>query len=116
VLGVRRKLLVPNRENPKRVQINDFVLDLFQELDYHRLMWTYHILQSFPKRNQENLYVKLGHLFDNEYLGRNYNSDYRKPGSAALFWWLRPKAKYILAREDRPYTGDIDYDPDPPKL
>jgi hypothetical protein len=116
---LRRQLFIPNVENPKKVEITPFVIDLFQEIDYHGLMRTYHIFETFPTHNKTNLYVKLGRLFDNRYLGRENAFDYRKhrkKGSLPLFYWLRPKAKYELAKANRPYTGKMDYDPPPPAL
>ena len=116
---MRRQLFIPNEENPKKVEITPFVLDLFQEIDYHGLMRTYHIFETFPTRNPSNLYVKLGTLFDNKYLGRENAFDYRKhrkKGSLPLFYWLRPKAKYELAKAGRPYTGKMEYDPPAPAL
>ena len=116
---MRRQLFVPNEENPKKVEVTPFVLDLFQEIDYHGLMRTYHIFETFPTQNKTNLYVKLGRLFDHKYLGRENAFDYRKHrkrGSLPLFYWLRPKAKYELAKANRPYTGKMDYDPPPPAL
>jgi hypothetical protein len=116
---MRRKLFVPNTENRKKVEINEFILQLFQEIDYHGLMRTPHILETFPTRNENNLSTKLGDLFDNEYLGRDNAFDYTKhryKGSLPLFYWLRPKAKYILAKHDLPFTGSLKYDPPPPAL
>lgn len=76
-------------------------------------------METFPTRNPSNLYVKLGILFDKEYVGRENAFDYRKhrkKGSLPLFYWLRPKAKYELAKAGRPYTGKMEYDPPPPSL
>jgi hypothetical protein len=106
-------------EERRKVKVTENVLTILQEIDYHGLMRTHHLFDSFPTRNRNNLYTTLRDLFDNEFVGSDSEFDYRKHhsrGSLPKFYWLRPKGKYVLSRADRPFTGSINYDPKPPKL
>jgi hypothetical protein len=113
-----KQLFVPSPELTGKIDArSENVLALLQEIDYHGVMRTYHIFESFPTRNKSNLYNQLNRLFHHGYIGRDSEFDYRKhryKGSLPFFYWIRPRGKYALAEHDRPYTGDIDYDPDPP--
>lgn len=117
---MRKKLFVPSPELSRKIDTSsENVLALLQEIDYHGLMRTYHIFESFPTRNQSNLYTQLNRLFHHEYVGRDSEFDYRKhryEGSLPFFYWLRSKGKYVLSKHDKHYTGHVDYEPKSPKL
>lgn len=115
----RKKLFIPEPEKAQKIEINENNLDVLSEIDFHGLMRSYQIVESFPTRNERHLYRVLERLFHHGYVGRNTEFDYRKhrySGSLSFFYWLLSKGKYVLAKAERPFTGKIDYEPAPPKL